>query len=116
MPDSQQGRRLGTYSCLSTLLQLFVSGRGIDANELNNIEWKGSGCLTGKAVRKFEIKTGWGKWTDHESGLSPQPDFNVEKKKNGEWTVSAIKYVPPYIENPIKSMTCEEIKRMVKQK
>src|SRR5262249_39068843 len=29
-PDSPQGRRLGSYSCRPTLLQLFVSGRGID--------------------------------------------------------------------------------------
>jgi len=29
-PDSPQGRQLGAYSCLSTLLQLFVIGRGID--------------------------------------------------------------------------------------
>src|SRR2546428_3304334 len=28
-PDSQQGRRLGPYPCLSTRLQLFVIGRGI---------------------------------------------------------------------------------------
>jgi hypothetical protein len=84
------------------------------ADELNHIEWKGYGGLTGKAVRKFERKTGWGKWTDHEPGLSLQPDFYVEKKKNGQWTVSSIKYVPPYIENPIKYMTCEEIKRIVK--
>ena len=28
--DSQSGRRLGPYSCRSTLLQLFVIGEGID--------------------------------------------------------------------------------------
>ena len=49
------------------------------ADQLNNIEWKGYGVLTGTAVRSFNtmVADGWGPWSDHDPGSSPQPDAYI---------------------------------------
>ncbi|SRR6266567_172681 len=63
MPDSQQGRRLGTYSCLSTLLQLFVSGRGIDTYD-----------ISGPHKDFWAVWLAWDTWLHNYCALNPLGD------------------------------------------
>ena len=73
--------------------------------------------MSGRVARSFNIleKNRWGDWYDHDPGTSPSPDAYIEKR-NGKWTVSALKHVPSYIEKPTISMTCEQIKNLVEKR
>jgi hypothetical protein len=72
--DSQPGRLLGPYSCLSTLLQLFLIGTGIEKSrrlfvqkdQLHRKLWKNKGfCAKPPAGSAFV------RWDLRNTALSP---------------------------------------------
>ena len=79
------------------------------ADNLNGIEWKGSGEITAKANRVFLQDEGWTPWSPYQDNIKLDV---VLIKKQGKWSVKMSGYVSePPMNQP---MGCKQIESMTK--
>ena len=79
------------------------------ADNLNGIEWKGSGEITAKANRVFLQDAGWTSWSSDQDNIKLDV---VLTKKQGKWSVKMSgSFSEPSINQP---MGCKQIESMTK--